>query len=96
MKQLQHPPALKELLRECDLSQKLLVERVISIVQDSLNDVYEQKKRNEDKEEWLMFMMKDFMKTFITKEYVGSHYNYDNWIYYTRQAFKAKKENEKY
>jgi len=96
MKQLQHPPALKELLRECDLSQKLLVERVISIVQDSLNDVYEQKKRNEDEEEWLTFMKKDFMKTFITKEYVGSHYNYDNWLHYVRLEFKAKKENEKY
>ena len=83
---------INQLLDECDLSQKLLVERVVAILEDRIKQAEEKEKENKDKEEWLYFMMNAFTKEFIeSKEWVSSHYRWDNWIEMVRLEYKNKK-----
>ena len=83
---------LNQLLDECDLNQKLLVERVVAILEDQIKQAEEQEKENKDKEEWLYFMMNAFSKDFLEKgHWVSSHYRWDNWIEMVRLEYKNKK-----
>lgn len=83
---------LNQLLDECDLSQKLLVERVVAILEDQIKQAEEQEKENKDKEEWLHFMMKTFSNDFLEKErWVSSRYSWENWIAMVRLEYKNKK-----
>lgn len=83
---------LNQLLDECDLNQKLLVERVVAILEDQIKQAEETEKENKDKEGWLYFMMNAFSKDFLEKGYwVSSHYMWDNWIKMVRLEYKNKK-----
>jgi hypothetical protein len=82
---------LNQLLDECDLSQKLLVERVVAILEDQIKQAEEQEKKNKDEEKWLQFMVKTFIKDFIQPEWMPSRYSWDHWIEMVRVEYKNKK-----
>ena len=84
---------INQLLDECDLNQKLLVERVVAILEDQIEQAEEQEKKNKDEEKWLQFMVKTFIKDFIQEQdWIPSRYSWDNWIKMLRFQYKNKKE----
>jgi hypothetical protein len=84
---------INQLLDECDLNQKLLVERVVAILEDQIEQAEEQEKKNKDEEKWLQFMVKTFIKDFIQEQdWLPSRYSWDNWIKMLRFQYKNKKE----
>jgi hypothetical protein len=83
---------LNQLLDECNLNQKLLVERVVAILEDQIKQAEETEKKNKDEEEWFHFMGKAFIKEFIQQQdWLPSRYSWDNWIKMVRIEYKNKK-----
>jgi hypothetical protein len=82
---------INQLLDECNLNQKLLVERVVAILEDQIKQAEETEKKNKDEEEWFHFMGKAFMKEFFKPEWIPSRYSWENWIEMVRLEYKNKK-----
>lgn len=83
---------INQLLDECNLNQKLLVERVVAILEDQIKQAEEQEKKNKDEEKWLQFMVKTFIKDFIQQQdWLPSRYSWDHWIEMVRVEYKNKK-----
>jgi hypothetical protein len=84
---------INQLLDECNLNQKLLVERVVAILEDQIKQAEEQEKKNKDEEKWLQFMVEAFIKDFIQQQdWLPSRYSWDNWIKMVRVQYKNKNE----
>ena len=58
---------LNNLKDQCDLNQRLLIEKVEEILKEEIQAVEETRLENEKKDKWLQFLMKDFVTTIMQR-----------------------------
>jgi hypothetical protein len=80
---------LNNLKDQCDLNQRLLIEKVEEILKEEIQAVEETRLENKKKDKWLQFLMNDFVTTIMQRHLE------DHRMFFNLQAYIGR-VREKY
>ena len=88
---------LNNLKDQCDLKQRLLIEKVEDILKEEIQAVEEKKLKNKKDQEWAHFLMNDFVKNIMQRhfEYHEKFFNLQGYLDIVRERYVYHQRDQK-
>lgn len=88
---------LNNLKDQCDLNQRLLIEKVEDILKEEIQAVEEKELKNKKDQEWAHFLMNDFVKNIMQRhfEYHEKFFNLRGYLDRARERYVYHQRDQK-